>query len=64
MKIYLFDSMTGVYQGEDFADESGKRGEFVIPPDATTIEPPRVVRGEIPIFNVTEQRWESSSLPR
>lgn len=59
MKIYLFDSQTGMYQGEDFADESpGKRGECVMPPDATTIAPPRVKRGEAPVFNVAEQRWE------
>ena len=59
MKIYLFDPETGTYLGEDFADETPmKRGEFVMPSDATTISPPRVERGEIVVFNAREQRWE------
>ena len=37
MKIYLFNLVTGAYLGEDFADEDPfKRGEYVIPDDATT----------------------------
>ncbi len=59
MKIYLFNPETGVYLGEDFADEAPmQQGGYVIPPDATTIAPPAVVRGQIPVFNFAEERWE------
>jgi hypothetical protein len=59
MKIYLFNPEIGVYLGEDFADEAPmRRGEFVIPADATTIAPPPVGRGEVPVFRATENRWE------
>ena len=59
MKIYLFNPETGTYLGEDFADETPmKRGDFVMPPDATAIAPPRAERGELLIFNAAEQRWE------
>jgi hypothetical protein len=35
MKIYLFNPETGIYLGEDYADEASmKRGSFVVPPDA------------------------------
>ncbi|HEY6838284.1 MAG TPA: hypothetical protein VI389_06050 [Geobacteraceae bacterium] len=59
MKIYLFNPETGVYLGEDFADEAPMmQGSRVIPPGATTITPPRVERGRILVFSVDEQRWE------
>lgn len=58
MKIYRFHPETGFYLGEDFADgASVKRGEYSIPPDATTIMPPVVGGGEIPVYLVSEQRW-------
>jgi hypothetical protein len=63
MKIYLFNPETGVYLGEDFADGTPmKRGEFVIPPDATTIAPPKVERGQFPVFDVATRRWEVCAL--
>jgi hypothetical protein len=59
MKIYLFNPETGVYLGEDFADEAPmKQGEYVIPPDATTIAPREVERGWILVFNSAEESWE------
>jgi hypothetical protein len=59
MKIYLFNPETGIYLGEDFADEAPMRlSEYVLPPDATTIAPPRVERGQILVFNVAEERWD------
>ena len=62
MKIYLFNPETGIYLGEDFADEAPmQRGDFVLPPDATTVAPPLVGQGQIPIFNAGEQRWEVRS---
>lgn len=59
MKIYLFNPETRVYLGEDFADEAAMgQGGYVIPPDATTIEPPVIKRGQMLVFNSAEERWE------
>jgi hypothetical protein len=59
MKIYLFDPETGIYLGEDFTDEAPlKQGGVKLPPDATTIKPPRIERGQIPVFNFAKERWE------
>ncbi len=64
MKIYRFDISTGVYLGEDFADEDPfNRGSYIIPPDATTIPPPLVKHGQLLIFNIREQRWEAHPAP-
>lgn len=59
MKIYLFNPETGAYLGEAFADEAPfRRGEYVIPDDATVIPPPQVERGQTPFFSIRDQRWE------
>jgi hypothetical protein len=59
MKIYLFNPETGLYLGEDFADEAPMtRGAHVMPPDATTVAPPPFRHGEVPVFRVAENRWE------
>jgi len=59
MKIYRFNPETGVYLGEDFADEAPmERGDFVLPPDATTIAPLEGGRGHILVFDVVAQCWE------
>lgn len=64
MKIYRFDSKSGAYLGEDFADEDPfDRGSYLIPRDATTIPPPSVEHGQIPVFNIREQRWEIHAAP-
>ncbi len=63
MKIYLFNLETGSYLGEDFVDEaSAKRGAFTLPSDATTIAPPRVGPGEIPVFDLSSQSWKVSAV--
>jgi hypothetical protein len=60
MKIYLFNPETGVYLGEDFADEALMKQEgYVIPPGATTIAPPEGGRGHILVFDVDAQCWET-----
>jgi hypothetical protein len=62
MKIYLFNPETGVYMGEDFADEALiKKAGYVIPPGATTIAPPEGGRGHILVFDVLAQCWEVRS---
>ena len=64
MKIYLFNLETGMYLGEDFADEAPMgRGTFVVPPDATTIAPPLVKRGQMLAFNRAAQRWDILQRP-
>jgi hypothetical protein len=64
MKIYLFNTETGVYLGEDFADEAPmERGTFIVPPDATTITPPMVEHGQLLVFNAAEQRWDFQQRP-
>ncbi len=65
MKIYLFNPENGVYLGEDFADNmSLKSGRYSIPDDATTIPPPEVQRGEVPVFNRETGKWEVRLLER
>ena len=64
MKIYLFNPETGVYLGEDFADEAPmKRGAFVVPSDATHIAPPSAERCQMLVFNAAEQRWDIRQRP-
>ena len=59
MKIYLFNSETGAYLGEAFADEAPfRRGEYIIPDDATTLPPLQIERGQMSFFNIRDQRWE------
>ena len=64
MKIYHFRLETGAYLGEDFADEAPlKRGDYIIPEDATTIPPPQVEPGHLPFFNIRDQLWEVRNRP-
>jgi len=64
MKVYLFNPVNGAYLGEAFADESPwKRGEYLIPDDATLIPPPQGESGEIPFFNIQDQRWVFANHP-
>jgi hypothetical protein len=65
MKIYRYNTETGVYLGEDFADKGSiERGNYDMPDDATTIPPPEVNRGEVPIFNPETRGWEVRRLAR
>ena len=57
MKIYLFDTETGVYQGEDFADEGDRLGSYRLPTGATNVAPPERADG-ILRFDPARQRWE------
>ena len=59
MKIYLFNPETGVYQGEDFSDDPSMCAERgALPPGATPLAPPPYGCGEVPVFSVTDNRWE------
>lgn len=57
MKIYLFDTETGIYLGEDFADEGDRPGSYRLPEGATTIAPPERADG-ILRFDQTRQQWD------
>jgi len=57
VKIYLFDTETGIYLGEDFADEGDRLGDYRLPEGATTIAPPEMAIG-IPRFDQSRQQWE------
>ena len=64
MKIYLFNTETGMYLGEAFADENPlQRGVFVVPPDATAIAPPQAGPGEVPVFISLALCWEICKRP-
>jgi len=64
MKIYLFNPETGLYLGEDFADEAAmKQGVYILPPGATTIAPPEVERGQVLVFNSQAQYWTFHRAP-
>ncbi len=65
MRIYYYDPNTGIYQGEDFADERFRgRGVFIIPPYATSIAPPDCNPGQAPFYNAKIKKWELRALPR
>lgn len=50
--IYLFDKETKKYIGQEFAYESAsKRGEYIIPENATTVVPPESIEGYDLVFN-------------
>lgn len=62
MKIYLFNPETGVYLGEDFADDSVISG-IILPAGATTLAPPPFGKREVPVFVEEENRWVLRALP-
>lgn len=53
MRIYYFCPETGVYQGEDFLDES--RLDSI--DGVTNLAPPQYSRGQAPVYDKTLQRW-------
>jgi hypothetical protein len=58
MKMYLFNTETGIYLREDLAKEAPMgRGAFALPAAAATIAPPLVEYGEMLVFNSAAQRW-------
>ena len=53
MKVYFFDCITGVYQGEGFEDER----VIDLIEGITTLAPPPYCRGEIPVYNCESCTW-------
>lgn len=54
MKVYQFNTETGVYAGELFEDES--RLEYV--EGVTTVAPPSHEKGQVPVFDSQERSWK------
>lgn len=58
MRIYYFAPETGVYQGEDFWEES----QAVHADGITTVAPPPYNRGELPLFDAATHQWSLTPL--
>jgi hypothetical protein len=58
MKIYLYCTESGIYQGEDFADSPMRIGDFSLPAGATTVAPPDFGAGETAVFVQDSMLWE------
>lgn len=54
MKAYQFNEITGLYEGEIFADGA----TLVHDGSITTIAPPEYCVGQVPVFDTTVQQWE------
>ncbi|MBT0653530.1 hypothetical protein [Geomobilimonas luticola] len=64
MRIYYYDTETGIYQGEDFADEGMWSGQYEISPGSTTIAPPSAVPGHCLCFDAVRQQWLQTEIGR
>ncbi len=58
MKVYFFDTETGIYQGEDFEVEQVIQHENGV----TTVRPPTYGKGEIPIYDPRVECWSIVSV--
>ncbi len=53
MKVYLFDTASGLYEGESFeSDDMIEYQEGI-----TTVAPPPYKSGQVPIFDMDRQIW-------
>jgi hypothetical protein len=53
MKVYFFDCVTGVYQGEGFEDEA----VIGMVEGVTVVAPPPSCKGEIAVYNCGSNVW-------
>lgn len=53
MKAYLFDTESGLYEGETFEDADMLQYEDGI----TTVPPPDYEQGQVPVFDRQLQAW-------
>ena len=53
MKVYLFDTTSGVYQGEDFLDPV----ELAETEGVTGQAPPPHEAGQVPVYNQAHAAW-------
>jgi len=54
MKVYQYNMESGVYAGELFEDS----GNIQYSEGVTTIMPPPYEAGQVPVFDMTLNRWE------
>lgn len=65
MKLYLFNIRTGEYIGEKMANANpANPSQYLIPANATDIEPPAIEDGQIALFNMVNKTWEVINDPR
>ena len=58
MNFYSYSESTGEYLGEGIAQESPlEPGVYLIPANATQIEPPAASANQVAVFSVTGQQW-------
>jgi len=53
MKAYLFDTKTGVYQGETFEEAAMLKYEYGL----TIVPPPEYEHGQVPVFDRQNKEW-------
>lgn len=53
MKVYLFNSSNGLYEGEDFQDDDRIGAEEGM----TTVPPPPGQPGQIPVYDRNSASW-------
>jgi len=53
MRVYLYDTERGVYQGEDFCDDREVNDNDGV----TTLAPPTVMPGHVAVFDAELRRW-------
>ncbi|HML78680.1 hypothetical protein [Geobacter sulfurreducens] len=53
MKVYFFDCITGVYQGEGFEDEA----VIDMIEGVTAVAPPPYCKGEMAVYNCESNVW-------
>lgn len=54
MKVYQYNSESGVFAGELFEDS----GNIQYSEGVTTLAPPPYERGQVPVFDMALNRWE------
>jgi len=54
MKAYQFNQITGLYEGEIFAESD----TVAYMNDVTVVAPPEYGAGQVPVFDTTAQQWE------
>lgn len=60
MKLYLFDTESGLYLGQDFGAPSDiNYGEGI-----TELAPPHFTNGETPVFDFTTKQWTVVEIDR
>jgi hypothetical protein len=60
MRVYFYDSVTGIFQGEEFEYDEKVRSID----GATTVAPPPYERGTVPVYDRQERCWTLKSIEK